>query len=160
MNRKKEFSAEEKKFILDSYLKENGRIYKIAKQLGVGSRRVRRLLVENNIEIKNNGHFIQNSLDDYSVNENGCWIWNNGKTKDRYGVITIGGKKCYTHRLSYERRYGRIPNGLDIDHLCRDRSCMNPEHLEAVTRKENLARGEHKNKYGVNREAITANKGI
>ena len=46
------------------------------------------------------------------------------------------------HRVAYEKAYGPIPEGLVIDHLCRNGLCVNPEHLEAVTRKENILRGE------------------
>ncbi len=48
--------------------------------------------------------------------------------------------KSYAHREAYVETYGEIPDGLEIDHLCRTRSCVNPQHLEAVTHQENMAR--------------------
>jgi len=71
-----------------------------------------------------------------------CWIWLGGKTKQGYGAIS---KSCYgeilAHRYSYKTLKGEISNGLVLDHLCRTPSCVNPDHLEAVTNKENLLRG-------------------
>jgi HNH endonuclease len=72
----------------------------------------------------------------------GCWIWMGGVTYGGYGVMSHKGKSNLAHRLSYTAYKGEIPKGFDIDHLCRVRSCVNPEHLEAVTRKENIRRGQ------------------
>lgn len=74
------------------------------------------------------------------VDDNGCWIWQGGLTKNGYGTIGFDRKKFYVHRASYTAHVGEIPAGLDLDHLCRVRSCCNPEHLEPVTRSENLRR--------------------
>ncbi len=70
-----------------------------------------------------------------------CWVWDRGKTLGGYGRVMLEGKKLLVHRAAYEAIIGPIPAGYDIDHLCRNRGCYNPEHLEAVTRKENLRRG-------------------
>jgi hypothetical protein len=70
---------------------------------------------------------------------NGCWLWTSVVCA-RYGVFTIDGKLHKAHRLSYQLFVGVIPNGLTIDHLCRNRLCMNPEHLEPVTAGENSRR--------------------
>lgn len=56
------------------------------------------------------------------------------------GYVYIGKPKRLAHRLAYEQAYGAIPDGLHIDHLCRNRECINPEHLEAVTQDENNKR--------------------
>lgn len=73
----------------------------------------------------------------------GCWLWSGGKNgKPGYGLIGLGPRQglVLAHRLSYQMHKGPIPSGKHIDHLCRVRSCVNPDHLEAVTHGENLRR--------------------
>ena len=71
----------------------------------------------------------------------GCWEWIRSCSSGGYGHAWIDGGHIYAHRLSYEVHKGKIPDGLTIDHLCRNRKCVNPEHLEAVTRRVNNLRG-------------------
>ena len=71
------------------------------------------------------------------VPESGCWLWMGPISSHGYGKIG----KSYAHRVSYERYRGPIPSELQIDHLCRVRCCVNPDHLEVVTANENKARG-------------------
>lgn len=72
--------------------------------------------------------------------ENGCWEWTGGRNRG-YGVLSYKGKYDKAHRLSYMWLKADIPNGLELDHLCRNPPCVNPDHLEAVTRKINASRG-------------------
>jgi len=69
-----------------------------------------------------------------------CWVWQGAKDKG-YGKVRVGSKILGVHRVAYEAIIGPIPVGLEIDHLCRNHGCYNPEHLEPVTHKENLRRG-------------------
>lgn len=75
------------------------------------------------------------------IDGNDCWFWNK-RISGGYGRHSILGKQYYAHRLSYEEFVGQIPEGMFLDHLCRNRSCINPEHLEVVTQGENVRRGE------------------
>lgn len=77
----------------------------------------------------------------FHVDSNGCWIWSTCSRGEGYGGFWCGGKHDYAHRVSYLHFVGEIPKGLQIDHLCRVRRCANPDHLEAVTPKENIRRG-------------------
>ncbi len=79
--------------------------------------------------------------------ENGCLLWTAGQNGRGYGQFRVGSQRDGTrrfimaHRWAYEESKGPIPNGLCIDHLCRVRLCQNAEHMEAVTQRENLLRG-------------------
>lgn len=69
-----------------------------------------------------------------------CWIWQRSFDVHGYGQLTIGNRLQKAHRVSYEMFEGPIPDGLHIDHLCRVRACINPDHLEPVTKAENERR--------------------
>ena len=69
-----------------------------------------------------------------------CWNWTGARNRTGYGAFTDG-TTLRAHRWSYEYFVGPIPCGLVLDHLCRNRLCVNPEHMEPVTNKENIMRG-------------------
>lgn len=72
-----------------------------------------------------------------------CWEWRASCTPEGYGKFKVGGRDAYAHRFSYELARGPIPARLTVDHLCRCRRCVNPDHLEAVTARVNILRGEN-----------------
>lgn len=87
-----------------------------------------------------------NEREDYEVVDRGftsaCWIWRR-TTKGKYGQAWDPATKRMrvAHRVVYERLVGPVPDGLELDHLCREQHCVNPDHLEPVTHQENVRRG-------------------
>lgn len=70
-----------------------------------------------------------------------CWEWTGSRTKAGYGKVSWKGRLVYVHRLVYELLEGPIPEGLQIDHICRNRACANPDHLRLVEFGVNQAQG-------------------
>ena len=73
-----------------------------------------------------------------------CWEWRGSAhgSDRRYGGFTLNGRRQYAHRVAYQLFVGPIPEGLELDHLCRNRWCVRPDHLEPVTHQENMRRGQ------------------
>lgn len=74
--------------------------------------------------------------------DNGCWLWKRSRSEDGYGWASLDNKTWQAHRLVYVLLRGAPPDDLVLDHLCRIRHCVNPDHLEPVTPRQNLERGE------------------
>lgn len=90
-------------------------------------------------------------LNQHTVDEaTGCWLTPVVR-RDGYGQISVKGKVHRAHRFYYEYLKGPVPEGLDLDHLCRNRACVNPDHLEPVTRQVNLRRS---NRTTLNPDAV------
>jgi len=70
-----------------------------------------------------------------------CWIWLGCKNDKGYGQISVNQEMAYAHRVAYEMLVGPIPDGLTLDHLCRNTGCPNPSHTEPVTHRVNCLRG-------------------
>src|SRR3954451_2861694 len=70
--------------------------------------------------------------------ETGCWTFAGATSADGYGRFSLSGKNRLAHRVAYELVHGVVPANLTIDHLCGNRKCINPAHLEAVTHRENV----------------------
>jgi hypothetical protein len=76
----------------------------------------------------------------YVTKTEGCWEWKGAKDGDGYGHLGVAGSVVGAHRYAYELLVGPIPEGLHLDHLCRNRPCVNPDHLEPVTQAVNVGR--------------------
>jgi hypothetical protein len=74
-------------------------------------------------------------------NTSNCWLWTGYRNTGSYGVFWLDGKTRSAHRVAYEEMIGPIPDGLVLDHRCRNPGCVNPFHLEPVTPKVNVRRG-------------------
>lgn len=79
-------------------------------------------------------------LERINITESGCWIWTRAIASTGYGRTSKRSEPA-AHRLAYAVFRGPIPEGMHLDHLCRTRSCCNPDHLEAVTCRTNILRG-------------------
>lgn len=86
---------------------------------------------------------VEPRLERYSIPEpnSGCQLWIGSTSTDGYGLVSVEGRLRGAHVVSYELAKGPVPEGLVLDHLCRVRACINPDHLEPVTHGTNIRRG-------------------
>ncbi len=75
--------------------------------------------------------------------ETGCWVWLGTRQSDGYGLVTVREQREYVHRAMFQLFVGPVGNNRELDHLCQNRLCCNPWHLEAVSSRENSLRGNH-----------------
>jgi len=85
----------------------------------------------------------------------GCWEWTAYRGTGGYGEFALSGRKVAAHRIAYVATYGEIPAGMIIDHACRNRACVNPEHLRPVTYKQNA-----ENLSGARPESLAGFRGV
>lgn len=86
--------------------------------------------------------YVERALSNVEKNDKGCWLWKGSLTvRGKYAQMNIRGRVVRVHRWLYQKLKKKVSRRLDLDHTCRVRHCINPEHLEPVTRKVNLARG-------------------
>lgn len=87
------------------------------------------------------GHQRRKAPVEYIVDQDtGCWEWQRALSGHGYGNVSVNGKNLPAHRFVFERHRGPIPAGMELDHLCRNTRCVNPDHLDVVTPKENKRR--------------------
>ncbi len=80
---------------------------------------------------------VQDRLDAYTDKSGDCWEWISSKNAKGYGLVCADGRMRLAHRVAYELEHGPVPRGLVLDHICRNPSCVRPEHLHVATVKEN-----------------------
>lgn len=84
-----------------------------------------------------------------------CWLWPGAKYRAGYGQIGFNGRRQPTHRVAYELHVGPIPDGLALDHICHERACFNPAHLEPVTHEQNM-----QNRGGLDANNTSGHRGV
>jgi hypothetical protein len=72
------------------------------------------------------------------ISDEGCWNWQAGLSHNGYGKFTVNGSDVRAHRWSYSNFVGPIADGMTVDHLCNNRRCVNPDHLQTLTQTENV----------------------
>lgn len=105
----------------------------------------RRFLSGHHRRVASKLDIVSRFLGKYEVSQNGCWEWQ-AATWLGYGRFGVDGRVVLAHRFAYEHFVGPVPEGFELDHLCRNPRCCNPAHLEPVSHRENVRRGTSTNK--------------
>ena len=135
-----------KNWFHNEYINNKKSIDTIAKEIDISSDTIRKALIKYNIPRRRvgrpNKHTRKNFYSKIKILPNGCWEWQAKiHNPTGYGHLFINRKTFLAHRISYILHKGTIPNGLVVNHLCRNRKCVNPNHLEVITLKENILKG-------------------
>jgi hypothetical protein len=140
---KPKFNHAQQIFICNKYILGETSI-EIAKMFNCHMTTIIRILKINNIQIRGiqSKIPIENFKKHIQITKEGCWEWTAKIHKNTgYGYFTVKGKTHLSHRFSYKYFKGEIPLNLCIDHICENRKCVNPEHLQAITLKQNILKG-------------------
>ena len=92
----------------------------------------------------------------YTIDPGGCWLWTGADNGKGYGQTWVNGRRQYAHRASYVHYHGTVPQGHDVCHRCDVPSCVNPAHLFAGTRSDNMRDMAHKGRASMLRARLTA----
>lgn len=121
------------------YHGEDMTLQEVGDKLGVAFTTVQKWMEKHDIPRREYGSLEQRFELYYEVDEeSGCWEWKNSLDEWGHGRIYIGHEARYAHRVAYELEHGEIPDGKQINHGCRNASCVNPDHLYAGTQQENV----------------------
>ena len=127
------------------YIEERKTTREIGAVVGLGHRTIVRLLRKHGVPMRRPGErastLDQRFSTKFIVIASGCWQWIGFVNEDGYGAFRGEGGTEGAHRWAYRRFKGPIPEGYEVDHLCRFRACVNPDHLDAVTKRDNVIRG-------------------
>lgn len=103
--------------------------------------RRQRIASHGSVAVREYGKTDQERFASYTCYTGDCVVWTGGADKRGYGRFVVDGGNMLSHRYAYQQKYGSIPDGLELDHICRNPPCVNAGHLEAVTHQVNVQRG-------------------